>query len=58
MRDDYWIIPVIFVTVVVIVMLLMAGSKMEASRIYDNCLKNNGTMTYADVDKMCKDIVK
>ena len=37
---------------------VMSGGNFENTRIYKNCLKSNSTMTYADVDKMCKDIVK
>ncbi len=37
---------------------MMSGGTFENKRIYENCLKNNSTMKYAELDKMCKDIVK
>lgn len=58
MNDNYWMVPVGFLALFMAIGLLMAGAKMESDRIYDNCLRNNNTMVYSDVDKMCRGIVK
>ena len=58
MRNDYWIPPVIFVSVFLMFLIHWSGRLTESTRIYDNCLKNNGTMSYNEADKMCKEIVK
>lgn len=49
---------VLAVMVVTFLIGVMSGGNFENKRIYENCLKNNSTMTYADLNKMCKDIVK
>jgi hypothetical protein len=58
MNDNWWVFPVAGLTLAAIVLLVIAGGKMETSRIYYNCLSNNGSMVYNEAVKLCKDIVK
>jgi hypothetical protein len=58
MRDDFIIVPVAVVLFFLLLLLYVGGSKTENTRIYENCLTNNSTMTYNDVTKMCKEFVK
>jgi hypothetical protein len=58
MNDNWWVMPVVFLTFAAIVLLVIAGGKMETSRIYYNCLDKNGSMVYTDAVKHCKEIVK
>jgi len=58
MNDNWWIFPVVCLTFAAIVLLVIAGGKMETSRIYYNCLDKNGALVYTDAVKHCKEIVK
>lgn len=58
MNDNWWAMPVVFLTIAAIVLLVIVGGKMETSRIYNKCLDKNGTMLYTDAVKHCKEIVK
>jgi hypothetical protein len=58
MNDNWWVFPVAGLTFAAIILLIVVGGKMETSRIYNNCLVNNGTMVYTDAVKHCKEIVK
>ena len=58
MNDNWWVFPVASLTIAAIVLLVIAGGKMETSRIYNNCHDKNGAMLYTDAVKHCKEIVK
>ena len=58
MNDNWWAMPVVFLTIAAIVLLIVIGGKLEKMRIYNNCLDKNGTMLYTDAVKLCKEIVK
>ena len=58
MNDTYWMVPGIVVTIMAIVCILIVGAKLEANRIYNNCMETNKTMIHQDAVKICKEIVK
>lgn len=58
MNDGYWMFPTFIVTIFLIFLILIGGAKLEANRIYNNCMENNKTMIHQDAVKLCKEIVK
>ena len=59
MKDDnYWIVPVFFIAVFVIVLILMGGASLERDRIYDNCLDRNQELSHKEAVKLCTELVK
>ena len=58
MSDKDWMIPVFILSIFLIFLILIGGAKIEANRIYNNCMENNKTMIHQDAVKLCKEIVK
>lgn len=59
MKDySFLILPFALGLFVIILLLMMAGGRIEYERIYQKCLTNNSTMPYNEVTKMCKEFVK
>lgn len=58
MNDNYWMAPLGIVGMFLLGVMVIIGTAIEQTRIYNNCLKTNATMAYNEVDKMCKEFVK
>lgn len=44
--------------VVAVVLLLIAGGKVERIRIYDKCMAESGQMILAEATAKCKEVIK
>lgn len=58
MNTNYWFYPVSVVAFFMLIGLIIIGGKIENDRLYEKCLNSNSSMSYVDVTKMCKELVK
>ena len=57
-NDNYWLVPVFFLGILVIIFLLYAGSNIENSRIYNKCLNTNQELSHKEAVKLCTEFTK
>lgn len=58
MNSNYWFYLVPVVAFFMLIVLVSIGGKIENDRLYEKCLNSNSSMSYVDVTKMCKELVK
>lgn len=58
MNSNYWFYLVPVVAFFMLIVLITIGGKIENDRLYEKCLNSNSSMSYVDVTKMCKELVK